>query len=104
MAAAVALVRRGCRPTMLDAGLTPEPIALTSKARLAAAERENWDAEELAALKRTGPFAANGIPRKLYFGSDFAFRHVSLAAPLESRSSLTSVGGHAPSIPTRRSL
>ena len=54
MAAAMALVRRGCRPTILDAGLNPEPDARMLKARLAAAEPEDWRAGDVALLKRTG--------------------------------------------------
>ncbi|HYK88112.1 MAG TPA: GMC oxidoreductase [Acidobacteriota bacterium] len=83
MAAAVALVRRGCRPTVLDAGLTPDQNALSLKSRLASAESEDWKEDELESVRQTGPVAANGIPRKLYFGSDFAFRAVNVATPLE---------------------
>jgi choline dehydrogenase-like flavoprotein len=85
MAAAVALVRRGRRPMILDAGLRPDPVALTLKARLAAAEPDSWEANDLAPLRRTGLVAANGIPRKLHFGSDFVFRDVTDAMPLNIR-------------------
>jgi choline dehydrogenase-like flavoprotein len=81
--AAVALVRRGFRPTILDAGITPDAPALAAKARLAATEPENWRTDELAPLKRTGIAAANGIPRKLHFGSDFVFREPGRILPLE---------------------
>lgn len=79
MAAAVALVRKGCRPTLLDAGVTPEPCAAEAKQKLAAAEPDDWTEGDLAPLKRIGPCAASGIPRKLYFGSDFAFRDADAA-------------------------
>lgn len=85
MAAAVALVRRGCRPIILDAGLKADPVALTLKARLAAADPDSWEANDLALLRRTGLVAANGIPRKLHFNSDFAFRDVTNALPLNIR-------------------
>ena len=85
MAAAMALVRRGCRPTILDAGLNPEPDARMLKARLAAAEPEDWRAEDVALLKRTGPPAANGIPQKLHFGSAFSYQDVDRATSLESQ-------------------
>lgn len=74
MAAAMALVRRGYRPTILDAGLNPDLVARTLKARLTSAEPEDWNVEDIALLKRFGPPAANGIPRKLHFGSAFPYR------------------------------
>jgi choline dehydrogenase-like flavoprotein len=83
VAAAAALVRRGFRPTILDAGLSPEPNALTLKARLAASGPDEWRSEDLNSARRIGPIAANGIPRKLYFGSDFTFREIDLAPALE---------------------
>ncbi len=82
MAAATALVRRGVRPVILDAGLGPDPASVALKARLAAAEPPEWKAEDLARLMQTGSAALNGIPRKLYFGSDFTFRTAAGAAPL----------------------
>ncbi len=89
MAAAVALVRRGCRPTILDTGLRPDPSATASKSRLAASEPEDWKTADLEGLRRAGPPAANGIPRKLYFGSDFTFRNVGIASDLDIRQAST---------------
>jgi choline dehydrogenase-like flavoprotein len=78
-ASAAALIKRGYRPTILDSGVTPEPAILDLKARLAAVEPEEWKPEELSRLKTTGPVAVNGIPRKLYLGSDFAFSEIGFA-------------------------
>jgi choline dehydrogenase-like flavoprotein len=83
-AAAAALVRRGCRPTILDSGITPEPAILDLKKRLAAVEPENWRHEDLSLLKNTGPVAINGIPRKLYLGSDFAFSEIGPAPAMDA--------------------
>jgi choline dehydrogenase-like flavoprotein len=75
MATAAALVARGIRPKILDVGILPGQAAIDIKARLGSSEPELWNAYELALAKRTGqPVAANGIPRKLYFGSDFSFQ------------------------------
>lgn len=82
-AAAVAFVRQGCCPTVLDTGLTPDPAAQKLKERLSALEPEDWREEDVEPLRRIGPNAANGIPRKLHFGSDHTFSEVDLAAPLE---------------------
>lgn len=82
VAAAMGLVRRGYRPTILDAGLNPAPAARMLKARLAATEPEDWRPEDVALLKQIGPPAANGIPRKLHFGSDFPYQDVDRASSL----------------------
>ncbi len=82
MAAASALVARGIRPTILDVGITPAGAVAALKARLGSAEPECWHADEVAPAKRTGPAASNGIPRKLYFGSDFVFQKPDQAASL----------------------
>ena len=82
IAAAAALVRRGGRPTILDPGLSPEPGALKLKSQLAAVDPGSWKDGDLSLAKRLGPVALNGIPRKLYFGSDFAFRQPDPASPL----------------------
>ena len=83
MAAATALVERGYLPTVLDAGLVPDSSAVALKSRLALDEPSQWKAEDLAQLRQTGPSALNGIPRKMYFGSDFSFQSANGAHPLE---------------------
>ncbi len=83
MAAATALVQRGIVPTVLDAGLVPDPASVALKSRLASTEPSNWRPEDVAQLRRIGPAALNGIPRKLYFGCDFTFRNVETAAQME---------------------
>ncbi len=82
MAAATALVARGMCPKILDVGITPARAATDLKARLGSCEPEFWDAEEVAPARRTGAAAANGIPRKLHFGSDFVFQKPDQLIPL----------------------
>jgi choline dehydrogenase-like flavoprotein len=74
IATAKALVERGLRPTILDAGLRADPEIQKLKSRLASLEPDEWNSEDLAQLKRTGSTATSGIPRKLHFGSNFAYR------------------------------
>jgi hypothetical protein len=76
LAAAVALIKRGFRPTILDAGLTPDSAASSIKARLASSEPEFWAAEDLQRMKEIGPPSRNGIPQKLAFGSDIVYRDI----------------------------
>jgi len=85
IATAMALAERGYRPTMLDAGLPPGEEARELKQRLSATEPELWKETDLIKLRRTGRAALNGIPRKLYFGSDFVFQEAAGAAPLDVR-------------------
>lgn len=82
MAAAAALTARGIRPTILDVGIEAAAAAASLKMRLGSVEPDYWRADEAAQAKRTGPVAANGIPRKLHFGSDFAFQEAEQSAPL----------------------
>lgn len=92
IAAAVALMKRGYHPTILDVGLTPGNEASALKARLASVEPEAWRPEDLERVKRTGPAAQSGIPKKLTFGSDFAYRDLDppTAAHLDHASMLRS--------------
>ncbi len=85
IAAAIALVERGYCPTILDAGLQPATEARELKKRLSSTMPEFWNKLDLIQLKRTGRTALNGIPRKLHFGSDFAFQEFEDATPVDIR-------------------
>ena len=76
MAAAVALVKRGLRPTILDAGVEADLSVTALKARLASVEPKDWSSEDLAGIKEMGQAGRSGIPRKLHLGSDFPYRDV----------------------------
>ena len=97
IATAAALVARGIRPTILDVGIEPASDAARLKMRLGSVEPDSWCADEVVPAKRTGSVAANGIPRKLYFGSDFVFQEaehsVALAANCASMFRSFAVGG-----------
>jgi choline dehydrogenase-like flavoprotein len=85
IAAAVALVKRGFRPTILDTGVVPDAPASSLKARLASTEPEAWAAPDLARIKQIGAPSKNGIPQKLAFGSDFAYRDIDTPTTPELR-------------------
>ena len=74
IAAAMALVKRGLRPTILDAGIPPDSASRRLKSRLASTEPHLWNSDDVTQLKRMGPPAPSGIPQKLHFGSNFAYR------------------------------
>ena len=92
IAAAAALIKRGYHPTILDVGLTAGNEASQVKVRLASVEPEAWTSEDVELVRRTGPAAQSGIPQKLSFGSDFAYRDVDAqtAARLDNASMLRS--------------
>jgi choline dehydrogenase-like flavoprotein len=93
VATAAALVKRGYRPTILDAGLRAETDVSSLKSRLAATEPSAWTVEDRELLKRTGAAALSGVPQKLSFGSDFPYRDIDPA---------TSIGLH--NVSMRRSF
>jgi len=74
IAAAKALVERGFRPTILDAGLRADSDTRGLKSRLASLEPDEWNPDDVAQLKHTGSTSATGIPQKLHFGSNFPYR------------------------------
>jgi ferredoxin len=75
IAAAAGLVKRGIRPVILDVGVELDPGSIAVKSRLAALEPSEWDPEDVALAKGMGQAAACGIPQKLSFGSNFAYRN-----------------------------
>lgn len=74
VACAHALLERGARVIMLDAGLSLEP----DRAALVAAMRQTtptgWTPEQIARLKEGTSATAKGLPLKLLYGSDFPYR------------------------------
>jgi hypothetical protein len=75
IAAAAALVKRGIRPVILDVGVDPDPDSIALKTRLAAVDPVEWAPEDVALAKGMGKEAVCGIPQKLTFGSNFAYRN-----------------------------
>ncbi len=74
VACAQALLDAGRRVTMLDAGLTVEPERLASVEKLKLKRPEDWTPADLAAYQAGMIPDAGGVPLKLVYGSDFAYR------------------------------
>ena len=83
VACARALVRRGLKPTVLDAGETVDEPRLAAIRRLQKADPLQRASEDLALLTANPTVRAGGIPRKLAFGSDFVYAYGRDAAPTE---------------------
>jgi len=73
IAAAAALVHRGLQVTMIDPGKTLEPERQAVLDRLAGQPPEEWNSQDLAALKNSHKSSHGKIHSKLIYGSDFPY-------------------------------
>lgn len=85
VSAAVALIRRGERVTMLDAGLRLEPERERLLLRMSATDPAGWSAADVAAVKENMSSGAGGIPLKYIAGSDFPYRGADEKLPRDAR-------------------
>ncbi len=85
VACAAALLKRGRRVLMLDAGLRLEPDRTAVVEQLAQRPPAQWSAEQIARLKEGMNPGAAGIPQKLLFGSDYPYREAGRELRLQSR-------------------
>ncbi len=77
LSAATALVARGRRVTILDAGRTLEPERQEVLRRVSRQEPEDWDARDLETLRGGDQKSRQGkIHVKLSYGSDYPYRDV----------------------------
>jgi len=83
VACAAALLGRGARVKLLDAGLSLEPERAEAVARLRLGPPESWKPEQLAWLKAGTSASAKGIPLKLIYGSDFPYRESEQHVPAD---------------------
>ena len=77
VACAKALLDAGRRVRMLDAGLTLEPDRVSLVEKLKRSHREEWTPAELAAYQAGMNPDVGGVPLKLVYGSDFAYREAN---------------------------
>lgn len=81
VACAKALLARGARVLMLDAGLELEPDRARAVRALAGKEPGQLTAQDLAVFKGNLRPTAQGLPQKLIFGSDFPYRDTQKEIP-----------------------
>jgi choline dehydrogenase-like flavoprotein len=74
VACAHALLSKGARVTMLDAGLDLESDRKAQVANLRSTPRERWDRDSLRFLHDGVTVEASGIPLKMAYGSSFPYR------------------------------
>jgi choline dehydrogenase-like flavoprotein len=73
LACARALIRRGLRPVMIDAGMTLEQPIQETVDRMKTVEPAVWRPEDIALIRRNITIKQAGIPRKQVFGSDYIY-------------------------------
>lgn len=81
VACAKALLARGARVLMLDAGLELEPDRARIISQCAESKPAAWNPMQLATLKGGLAADATGVPLKLVFGSDFPYRETKEKIP-----------------------
>src|SRR5882724_1202379 len=83
VACAKALVRRGLKTTVLDAGETIDEPRLAAISRLRKADHLRSAPDDLALLTANPTVHSGGVPRKFAFGSDFIYAYGRDAAPTD---------------------
>jgi choline dehydrogenase-like flavoprotein len=73
VACARALIRRGLRPVMIDAGMGPGEAIEGAVARMRASPPHEWDSADAELIRRNPTLHGGGIPTKLAFGSDYIY-------------------------------
>ncbi len=84
LSAVRALVARGQRVVLFDAGLQLEPERQHEIVQLGAQRPEEWDRATLDSIRDASDVGAGGVPQKLSYGSDFPYRDVERWLPFEN--------------------
>ena len=85
VSAAFCLLRKGLSVTMLDVGYRLEPQRQQLVSRLAAATPQEWDGDSLEMLRKATSPDVKGLPKKLVYGSDYAYRAPGELVQIEER-------------------
>jgi choline dehydrogenase-like flavoprotein len=85
-----ALVRCGLTPTVIDVAERLPKERQTAVDRMAALAPAVWDAADRALVTENRTIAGNGVPKKMVFGSDYAFGRDRPFSPTEADEELPS--------------
>ncbi len=83
VACATALLQRGAKVVLLDAGVALEKNRADLVADMRAVPPSAWSAEQIRRLKEGMESNAKGIPLKLAFGSDYPYRETDRYLPAD---------------------
>lgn len=89
VAAARALIARGERVTIVDAGVTLEDERAERVSRMASQKPPEWTEEDVREARRQMPASLGGVPLKFTHGSDFPYQEVERFAPFENHGTAT---------------
>jgi ferredoxin len=84
VACAKALLARGVRVLMLDAGIELEPGRAKIVRQFAETKPAAWNPDQVAGLKAGLAADATGVPLKMVFGSDFPYRETEDKIPWQN--------------------
>jgi choline dehydrogenase-like flavoprotein len=85
VACASALLARGAKVLMLDAGVKLEPERARIVSELAQKKSSEWPASQIAAIHSDSDADLKGLPNKRLFGSDFLYRESAEKIPWRAR-------------------
>jgi len=83
VACAHALLQRGAKVLMLDAGIVLEPDRRELVTRMGLQKPADWSAAQLKNFKAGMTAGAKGIPLKLAYGSDYPYRETDAHLPAD---------------------
>ncbi|HEX4349808.1 MAG TPA: NAD(P)-binding protein [Verrucomicrobiae bacterium] len=83
MACAHALLQRGAKVVMLDAGITLEEARRKTVRQMSSRPPKKWSKEQLDVLKSGMAAGIKGIPLKLIYGSDYPYRETDIHIPAD---------------------
>ena len=83
VACAHALLQRGAKVVLLDAGLALEPARAEIVAQMSARSPNEWTDAQLKEFKAGMAAGAKGIPLKLAYGSDYPYREADTHLPAD---------------------
>jgi choline dehydrogenase-like flavoprotein len=82
---AAALLGKGHKVTMLDAGIELEPERQKLIRQMSSREPDQWSLNEITALKENVDASVSGVPLKYAYGSDFAYREADRFVPYDGK-------------------
>ena len=85
VACAHALLQRGVKVVLLDAGVTLEKSRAELVAQMGAQPPKDWSDAQLKIFKAGMTAGAKGIPLKLAYGSDYPYREADVHLPADYR-------------------
>ena len=85
IACSKALIKRGEKVTMLDAGMNLEKNRQATIDRMKTQTFEEWDKKDITLLKEKSEPTIDGLPKKYVYGSDYTYRGIDTQFPVDMK-------------------